>query len=242
MSRVFASIAVLTCCLAVPVAAQVRGGMGFGGGRPAGPVGVPAGHFAISFHARPSGDVGRRFTAAPFTGLPGYYADYLYENPGVQPPQVTVVQPAPTPAAQPKEDPKPPVPLMIERRGDRFVRYHGSERAAADDAHGTSQVQARSGASDSQPTAESNSPPQSADSQPPLPVLLLLRDGRREEATSYAIISGVLYKYADQWNGGSWAEKIQLSDLDISGTIRANRERGINFVLPAAPNQIIARP
>jgi hypothetical protein len=274
MSRLFTPIACLMLSFAIPSGAQVRGGGGFGhgvpfgGGHPAAPMPAPSGGLTIGFRAHDHGNFGRRFSGAPFLGYPAYYADYPYEPPAAAQPQIIVVQPAAPPAVQPKEDPKPPVPLMIERRGDRFVRYRGSGAADSNDPLDKDRTDndrldkdrpendrqrpsqsakhdaghAQSGSHPSRFAAASDLESKPADVQSSSPVLLVLRDGRREEATSYAIINGVLYKYANQWNGHSWAEKILLSELDLPGTIRANKERGVDFALPAAPNEIITRP
>jgi hypothetical protein len=71
---------------------------------------------------------------------------------------------------------------------------------------------------------------------------LLYRDGRKEEVSSYTIVGTVMYSSADYWNNGSWNKKIQLADLDVPGTLRLNQERGVRFVLPSAPNEVVTRP
>jgi len=80
---------------------------------------------------------------------------------------------------------------------------------------------------------------------PPLelpPATLIFRDGRREEATNYAIVGGVMYLRSDYWTSGAWAKQIQLAELDIPATLKANQDRGVKFALPSAPNEVITRP
>ena len=72
--------------------------------------------------------------------------------------------------------------------------------------------------------------------------MLVFRDGRQENVSSYTIIGKVLYTNADYWTTGSWTKKIQLADLDLPATLKLNQERGANFVLPAGPNEVVMRP
>ena len=66
--------------------------------------------------------------------------------------------------------------------------------------------------------------------------------GRREEVSEYSIISGTIYSKADYWTTGSWTKKIQIADLDVPATLKINQERGLKFVLPTSPNQVVIRP
>ena len=72
--------------------------------------------------------------------------------------------------------------------------------------------------------------------------MLVYRDGKRQEVTNYTIIGPALYESASYWTSGYWAKKILLADLDLPATVKENQDRGVNFVLPSAPNQIITRP
>jgi len=74
------------------------------------------------------------------------------------------------------------------------------------------------------------------------PAVLVFHDGRREEVSEYSIISGTIYSKADYWTTGSWTRKIQIADLDVPTTLKVNQERGVKFILPASPNQIVIRP
>ena len=74
------------------------------------------------------------------------------------------------------------------------------------------------------------------------PAVLVFRDGRTEEVSDYTIMSGTIYSKADYWTSGSWTKKIQIADLDVPATLKMNQERGVKFVLPARPNEIVMRP
>jgi len=74
------------------------------------------------------------------------------------------------------------------------------------------------------------------------PAVLIFQDGRREEVSEYTIMSGMIYSKADYWTTGSWTRKIQIADLDVPATLRLNQERGVKFVLPASPNEVVVRP
>ena len=55
-------------------------------------------------------------------------------------------------------------------------------------------------------------------------------------------MNGVIYAKADYWTSGSWTTQIQVADLDVPATLRLNQERGLKFVLPAGPNEVVTRP
>ena len=74
------------------------------------------------------------------------------------------------------------------------------------------------------------------------PTVLVYRDGHKEEVSDYTITSGTIYSKADYWSSGSWTKKIQIADLDVPATLKLNQERGLKFVLPASPNEVIMRP
>ena len=74
------------------------------------------------------------------------------------------------------------------------------------------------------------------------PAVLIFRDGRREEITSYSIIGPVIYTKGDYWATGSWTRSIQVSDLDLPATFKENQERGVGFNLPSGPDEIVIRP
>ena len=77
------------------------------------------------------------------------------------------------------------------------------------------------------------------------PTVLVYRDGHREEVPDYVIVGRVIYAHTnrDRDSEGDYdMTNIQLSALDIPATMRANRENGVRFVLPAGPNEVITRP
>ncbi len=153
-------------------------------------------------------------------------------------PPVIVIQPDSSPkeavAPSPARD-----PLLIELQGNRYVRYDGSEHSS--DLHAANISPDYSGSIGTEPSA-----PRPAHATTPAPDLppatLIFLDGRHEEATNYAIVSGVMYLHSDYWTSGAWAKRIQLAELDIPATLKANQERGVKFALPSAPNEVVTRP
>jgi hypothetical protein len=71
------------------------------------------------------------------------------------------------------------------------------------------------------------------------PTVLVYRDGRREEVREYSIANGVLYARGDYYADGYWNKKIELAALDLPQTVKANQERGVKFVLPDSPNNVV---
>jgi hypothetical protein len=123
--------------------------------------------------------------------------------------------------ATPIQEAKPINPLLIELQGDHFVRLTDSQV--------------------NQPLAGSAGAP--GQQQPELPpAVLVFRDGHRQEVSSYSIIGPVLYASGSYWTNGYWTQKVLLADLDLSATLHANQERGVKFVLPSAPDQVVTRP
>lgn len=192
-----------------------HGGLGAGRGvgfRPARP-GIVGGFRHHGFH-------NNRFFS-PFWSN-AFWWDDAY--PGTED-QVVVQQPAPVVVQQttPVQEVKPANPLLIELQGDRFVRLTGNN------------VNPPVTPSTAQPTATG----QHAELPP---AVLVFRDGRRQEISSYSIIGPALYASGSYWTNGYWTQKILLADLNLPATLQANQERGINFVLPLSPDQVITRP
>jgi len=251
MSKWIVNSLLAAVCMSSAATAQMQGGFPIGGrgaapagGIPSGPISRPLAGSAIDFHAnRDFG--GRHFRRQSLVGSSFFYPDYPYEAAPTQPPQIIVVQPMAAATVQPKEDPKPPTPLMIEWRGDRYVRSGGSESADREtrnqaalpadsrDLDG-SRVRTRDSTSSEKTLSQSK--------RDLSPVLLLFRDGHRQEANNYVIIGDTLYNYSNPYTGQSWTLKIQLTDLDLPGTVHANQARGMQFTLPDGPNQIVAWP
>jgi hypothetical protein len=60
-----------------------------------------------------------------------------------------------------------------------------------------------------------------------LPTIFVYHDGRRFEATDYAIFGNTLWIF-----GSQTARKIPLAALNLTASQKLNEERGVNFVLP----------
>ena len=212
--------------------AQVRGGPpspGFNAG-PAHPTagagrGIRGG--SGEFHPRPRFRGNLLVLGSPYLYD---YADYLSEPVPPQPvPQVVTVSAAP--AAVPA--PAPPEPVLLERRGDTWVRVSLSDLSVVDTTAG----------GPAQPPSvrvpgRKMQPP--ALEQPP--AVLIFADGRKQEVSRYTIIGNVLYTDANYWTTGSWTKKVLVSSLNLPATLQANQERGVKFILPSGPNEVVVRP
>jgi hypothetical protein len=73
---------------------------------------------------------------------------------------------------------------------------------------------------------ERSSPPREA--KPNEPTVLVFRDGHRQEVTNYAIMGQTVYVLDDR------TQKIPLANLDVSATVKANDDRGMEFKIPPA--------
>lgn len=138
------------------------------------------------------------------------------------------------------QQPSASQPLLIELQGDRYVQLTGGDTSANDL---TYQAPAASAARSGY--ALPNLRKQSARDVSPRvlsPVALVFRDGHNEEVRDYTIAGGVIYVRGDYYSDGYWNKKIELSALNLAETFKSNRQRGIRFVLPTAPNEIITRP
>lgn len=69
------------------------------------------------------------------------------------------------------------------------------------------------------------------------PTVLVLRNGQREEVKEYAISGQYLYDYSKP----RASRRIALDDLDLEATERANQQRGVQFLIPANPNEVTVR-
>lgn len=183
----------------------------------------------------------RRSAYVGYASLPYYYPLDYYERSytteplpaGAPAPPVVIVRTTePTAEAPP---PPPAEPLMLELRGDHWVRITDS---------GESEVEGGSVGKGS----GRNSRPRSVSSDREMQVrkvpaaVLVFRDGHQELTEKYTIIGPDIYTSADYWVGGSWTKKIPLAELDVPATLQLNRERGVRFNLPSAPNEVVVRP
>jgi hypothetical protein len=182
------------------------------------------GPFRERFRNRPFGD-GLFLFADPY-----FYSDYdrWYASEPARseaaPPQVVVMQP---PAPAPVSAQTGSQLVMFEWRGDHWARVAGYSEEP----------------SRLQSPLPPVMPAHAAQPAPELPpTLLVFRDGRKEEVSRYRIMNGAIFTSANYWTTGSWSKKIPLDDLDIPATLKSNRERGVNFALPAGPSEIIIRP
>jgi hypothetical protein len=141
-------------------------------------------------------------------------------------PMYIVLQPQAPIVAKPAEESKPITPLLIEWNGDRFVRTTGVEPLLGSSAP-SPQLSAKREARPSAPKTDA-------------PVILIYQDGHREQVDDYSIVAGRLYTSADYVQSGSWMKTIKLSALNLPATIETNRASGIEFVLPTAPNVVVA--
>jgi hypothetical protein len=169
-----------------------------------------------------------------YLGSPLWWDDgYGYGSP-----QVVVVQPdsaaaAPQPSMHWEDAPKAQPPLLIELQGDRYVRISGSNTSDASSSGIEPRTAIRAVASSATPLSHS------AEESP---TVFVFRDGHHEESSNYSIVAGTIYASADYWSNGAWSHKILIADLDLSATMQANEKRGVRFVLPSAPNEIVTRP
>jgi len=198
-----------------------------------------------SFRANRDGEFnnrgGRRFENgfgfpfAPFfypdydSGSDADYSDAVPETPPVQTHVVQVPPPAPPPP--------PGDTLILENRNGQWVRIpSGAEMV---NAAGSTQME--------NPPAgriQAGNAPMAASetASPPLPpAVLVFRDGHREEVQKYVIQGANLYATAAYSTTGSWTKTIPLTDLDIPASLKANKDLGTKFNLPAGPNEIVIR-
>jgi len=199
---------------ALPLNAQMRGFVSAGAVRPA-----ARGNFTLrSFSGRAQRPFGRRpsFFAGPY-----FYSDYGFDTNYEEPAQPEVVM-MPMPPRAPVIEKTPAEPLLLELRGDRYVRVGSTDTG--------------------EPGLLAAPPRQSAEQVPRPATVLVFHDGHKEEIGGYTIAGSVLYADANYWTQGSWTRKIQIADLDVPATLRLNQERGTNFALPSAPNEVMVRP
>jgi len=185
-----------------------------------------------------------------FLGSPFFYSNYDGSAPYVvegdvgsdvesAPPQFVVVQPV---SADDSPRKTRLTPLLIEWQGDRYVRFGGTEETAE---RGTSTHPDYAEPTIAKtPAKPAMSATQKERSESPAgelpPAVLVYRDGHREEIPDYAIADGVIYVRGNNWQNGYWTKRIPLSALDAPATMQANQQRGVKFMLPSAPNVVIA--
>ena len=186
----------------------------------------------ISFQTTRPGSFHRpRLFPPAFYNYPFLSSDYWYQptaNENVVPPtQFVIVQPPQEPIPQQK----PAELLLIERHGDRFVRIRETEQ----------EEDVRVPRNESREALISKG----SATRSPRPerqlTILVFRDGRREETSNYTIVDGVLYQTTDFWSTGSWTKRINLALLNLPATVKENQVRGIKFLLPSGPHEVVVR-
>jgi hypothetical protein len=168
---------------------------------------------------------------AVFFGTPYLFSEASYWPPVIvqtPPPQVVVVQEPAAEAAAVDSD--KPGPLLIEWHGDRYVRAT---------ANGDRSIPAQPDYAET--PAHRVGPAASVRAELP-PAVLVFRDGARQEVREYVIVGGMLYAGGDYYQDGHWTRPIQVSSLDLRSTFEANEKRGVKFVLPSGPHEVVTRP
>jgi hypothetical protein len=236
------SVALLAATVSMPLAsAQRRGATGT-------PVSVAHAGFARGAARGIGLHHGTRPLIRGFLlGSPWPYTDYdpndTYVVEGA-PSQFVIVQPASVDDSPRKTRPKP---LLIEWHGDRYVRFGGAEETAAErgasahpDYAEPALTKLRTGPPTKLPMSATQKEPTASQPGERPPAVLVYRDGHREEIPDYAIADGVIYVRGNDWQNGYWTKRIPLSALDPPATMQANQQRGVKFLLPSAPNVVIA--
>jgi len=133
----------------------------------------------------------------------------------------------------------PTQPLLIELRGDRYVRVSGEETSGTEMINQTPAAPRRTARP---PDVATQVADRELAARELVPVVLVFRDGHREEVSDYTIADGVLYTRGDYYTDGSWNRKIELNSLDLPETVKSNQLRNVRFQLPTSPNEVIVRP
>lgn len=240
LALVLAVVGAMVC----PLPSQAQRGVLFGRGqafraRPHVPLrGAHPGVYLSGPRGHGHSHRGRR-GVLPYLYPPYYYSDY-YPQPvpsETEPSRVVVVERNQQRAEAPPPSP-PPDSLMLELRGNRWVRVTDSGRTMAD-------FQPGKKGSEKAENVRPLTPRESVASEKAqdLPAaVLVFRDGHKEEITRYTIIGGTIYTSANYWNDGSWTKKVPIAELDVPATLQLNNERGTHFSFPSGPHVVVIRP
>jgi hypothetical protein len=218
---------------------------------------APAAHFAgPAFRARGGnfvsgwnfGAAHRRYDVYDSLLYPyGFPVDDSYlDLSGFQPtPQPIIVIQAP-PGAGTNLQPPVSEPLLIELRGDRYVRLTSENTSEGLQTLPEPATSARASAARSRQSESTPGASPETTQAPPMPelkpVILIFRDGHREEIRDYAIADGVIYARGNYYADGFWNRQIALAALNLPETFNSNQARGVRFVLPASANEVVTRP
>jgi hypothetical protein len=231
---------------AAPAHAQ-RGGFGSMAGRG----GAPPSHGGA---ARGRGHHGRRgFYGSGFGDYYPFYDPYDDTDSGGEPPPAPIVMQAAAPTSPAPAQAKASESLVMELRGDHWVRLtsYGPQEFGGQPGRLQSVSQSAPGQPDSHVgpsrlagrSASGQAPPE--ETQPPAklpPAVLVFRDGYQEEAAKYTIVGSTIFIKADYWSSGSWTRQVPIAQLDIPATLQANQARGAKFSLPSRPGEVMMRP
>lgn len=181
-----------------------------------------------------------------YPGAGGYYVplyDSLFGNYlptsdySAGQPYVIVVQPQ---AAAPAPVSSPPIqPLTIEWRGHQYVQITGDKDSQA---QLTDEAMPESNRRAAEFDASSGNTPANSTPRPAHNVVLIFRDGHREEVSNYTVADGFLYANSDYYTSGAWVRKVPVSQLDVAETVAANQSAGAAFRLPTAANEVVVGP
>jgi hypothetical protein len=140
--------------------------------------------------------------------------------------------------ASPANPSKPPESLVMELRGDHWVRLtsYGPMAIAGE----SGEPQSGAGGGPAQAKGSVASIRAQASSELP-PAVLVFRDGHQEEVEKYTIVGTTISTKTDYWSTGSWTRKIPIAELNLPATLQANQERGAKFSLPSRPSEVIFR-
>ncbi|TAM83914.1 MAG: hypothetical protein EPN47_03650 [Acidobacteria bacterium] len=170
---------------------------------------------------------------------PPYYDSGYYSEPvdtGPQQERVVVIENT-QPRAEVPPSP-PPQSLMLELRGNHWVRVTDSGQTVADLRPGEKGPEKAANVRTIAPQASAaNELPRELP-----PAVLVFRDGHKEKVSRYTIVGGNIYASNDYWNNGSWTKKVPIAELDVPTTLELNRELGTNFSLPSGPHVVVIRP
>jgi hypothetical protein len=220
-------------------------------------------------HAKPAAPVSMRVLSNPLAGadfaafrklqahgqhrLPafpfGLFSDSLFsgsaapaESPAAAPSALNLME-ALSALGKTSEAPPAPAsqPLLIELQGGRYVRLNSGDVSEnpRDDREPIRVIASASPAPAHPTTSAQNHVPVTRELPP---VVLIFHDGHSEEVRDYTIVSGVIYARGDYYTDGYWNKKIELTTLNLPETLKSNQARGVNFILPNAPNEVVTRP
>jgi hypothetical protein len=160
-----------------------------------------------------------------------YYSDYDSVDGIVEPPSSRTTEQIAAPEVL-TSAPKPAESLVMELRGDRWVRLTSYGPMEVGEKFGGQRSPSEAKAAYTQTHTPSELPP----------AMLIFRDGHREEAAKYTIVGRTITIKTDYWSSGSWTRKVSIDDLDLATTMKVNQERGAKFSLPSRPSEVIVRP